>query len=83
MEIYNIQYIVGKYKIHLYSLANRPEKLAEGSLLCLFLKLVQINFIFTDNVRILYISMIIKTYCFFTSKYSFTKIVVQIFTYAC
>jgi hypothetical protein len=32
-----------------------PEKLAEGSLFCLFLKLVQINFIFTDNVRILYI----------------------------
>jgi hypothetical protein len=26
-----------------------------GSLCCLFLKLVQINFIFTDNVRILYI----------------------------
>jgi hypothetical protein len=39
----------------LYSLRNRPEKLAKGSLFCLFLKLVQINFIFTDNVRILYI----------------------------
>jgi hypothetical protein len=48
-------YIVVKYKIHLYSLWNRPEKLAKGSLFCLFLKLVQINFIFTDNVRILYI----------------------------
>jgi hypothetical protein len=48
-------YIVVKYKIHLYSLRNRHEKLAEGSLFCLFLKLVQINFIFTDNVRILYI----------------------------
>jgi hypothetical protein len=47
-------YIVVKYEIHLYSLRNRPEKLAKGSLLCLFLKLVQINFIFTDNVRILY-----------------------------
>jgi hypothetical protein len=47
-------YIVVKYKIHLYSLRNRPEKLVEGSLFCLFLKLVQINFIFTDNVRILY-----------------------------
>jgi hypothetical protein len=45
---------VVKYKIHLYSLRNRPEKLAEGSLFCLFLKLVQINFIFTDNVRMLY-----------------------------
>jgi hypothetical protein len=33
---------------------NRHEKLAEGSLFCLFLKLVQIHFIFTDNVRILY-----------------------------
>ena len=40
----------------MYSLRNRPEKLAKGSLFCLFLKLVQINFIFTDNVRILYIS---------------------------
>ena len=39
----------------MYSLRNRPEKLAKGSLFCLFLKLVQINFIFTDNVRILYI----------------------------
>jgi hypothetical protein len=29
-------YIVVKYKIHLYSLRNRPEKLAEGSLFCLF-----------------------------------------------
>jgi hypothetical protein len=45
-------YIVVKYKIHLYSLRNRPEKLADGSLFCLFLKLVQIHFIFTDNVRI-------------------------------
>jgi hypothetical protein len=45
-----------QYKIHLYSLRNRPEKLAKGSLFCLFLKFVQINFIFTDNVRILYIS---------------------------
>jgi hypothetical protein len=50
-------FIVVKYKIHLYSLRNRPEKLANGSLFCLFLKLVQINFIFTDNVRILYMCM--------------------------
>jgi hypothetical protein len=47
--------MVVKYKINLYSLRNRPEKLANGSLFCLFLKLVQINFMFTDNVRILYI----------------------------
>jgi hypothetical protein len=50
------------YKIHLYSLRNRPEKLAEGSLFCLFLKLVQIKFIFTDNVRILYIYHAISTF---------------------
>ena len=41
----------------MYSLRNRYEKLTEGLLFCLFLKLVQINFIFTDNVRILYIYM--------------------------
>jgi hypothetical protein len=52
--IFSCVQIVVKYKINLYSLQNRPEKLAEGSLFCLFLKLVQINFIFTDNVRILY-----------------------------
>ena len=43
----------------MYSLRNKPQKLAEGSLFCLFLKLVQINFIFTDNVRILYIYTIL------------------------
>jgi hypothetical protein len=52
---HNIRTLVVKYKINLYSLRNRPEKLVVGSLFCLFLKLVQINFIFTDNVRILYI----------------------------
>jgi hypothetical protein len=35
-----------KYKINLHSLRNRPE---------LFLKLMQINYIFFNNVRILYI----------------------------
>jgi hypothetical protein len=49
-------YLQVKYNIHLYSLRNKPEKLAKGSLFCLFLKLVQINFIFTDNVRILYMN---------------------------
>jgi hypothetical protein len=43
----------------LYSLWNRPEKLTKGLLFCLFLKLVQINFIFTDNVHILYISWLL------------------------
>jgi hypothetical protein len=57
-------YIVAKYKICLYSLRNRPEKLAEGSLFCLFLKLVQINFIFTDNVRILYMYCMPKGHFF-------------------
>jgi hypothetical protein len=32
------------------------------SLFCLFLKLVQINFIFTDNVRILYMSTIFSKF---------------------
>jgi len=48
-------YIVVKYKINLHSLRNRLEKIAKGSLFYPFLKLMQINFIFTDNVRILYI----------------------------
>ena len=47
----------------MYSLRNRPEKLAKGSLFRLFLKLVQIIFLFTDNVRILYIYLVfILTY---------------------
>jgi hypothetical protein len=54
INVVNGVFFVVRYKIHL---RNRPEKLAEGSLFCLFLKLVQINFIFTDNVRILYIYM--------------------------
>ena len=41
----------------MYSLRNRPEKLAKCSLFCPFLKLVQINLIFTDNVRILHIRL--------------------------
>ena len=51
----------------MYSLRNRPEKLAEGSLFCLFLKLVQINFIFTDTVRILYIYIYISVYYLYSS----------------
>ena len=64
----------------MYSLRNRPEKLAQGLLFCLFLKLVQINFIFTDNVRILYMSQVkggtLYRYFIFTSK---RWIFVQIF----
>jgi hypothetical protein len=46
-------HIVGKYIIHLHSLGNRTEKLTKGSLVYLFLKLIQIYFIFSDKVYIL------------------------------
>ena len=64
----------------MYSLRNRHEKLAKGSLFCLFLKLVQINFIFTDNVRILYIYRSKAFYIFlyiYISLYSDTKILLK------
>jgi len=48
-------YIVVKYKIYLHSLGEMLEKLARGSIFYLFLKLVQINYIFSDNLRTLYI----------------------------
>jgi hypothetical protein len=44
-----------KYKVHLTRLRNSPEKLTKGRLVYLFLKVVQVNFIFSDNGRILYI----------------------------
>ena len=50
-------YIVIKYKINLHSLRKMIEKLTKGPLFYLFLKLVQINFIFSDNVCIVYISI--------------------------
>ena len=43
-------YIVFKNKINLHSLQNRLEKLANGLPFYLFLKLVQIKYIFSDNV---------------------------------
>ena len=47
-------YIFGKYKMPLYMLRNRTEKISKGSLcFYLFLKFIQINFIFSNNVRIL------------------------------
>ena len=46
-------YIARKYKIDLYSPRNGNEKLTRRSFL--FLKLTQLNVIFSDNVRILYI----------------------------
>ena len=58
-------------EMYLYTLQNRNENLAIGSRLFLFLKLAQINCIFTDNVRILYIYWYIL-YNFW--KYLFVKI---------
>ena len=45
-------YIVRNYQINLHSLRNRTEKLNKGLFFYLFLKLVQINYIFSDNVHI-------------------------------
>jgi hypothetical protein len=53
LRINTTSYIVGKYKINLHPLRNRPEKLAKGSFIYLFLKLVQINFIIANNICIL------------------------------
>ena len=49
------RYIVVEYEINLHSLRNRLENLAKGLLFYLFVKLVLINLIFSDNVHILYI----------------------------
>jgi len=46
-------YIVGKYKICLHLLQNRTEKFTKGSFFYMFLKLIQINNIFSNNERIL------------------------------
>jgi hypothetical protein len=51
---------VVKYKINLHSLRSSLEKLTKGSLFYPFLKLLQINFIFSDNVWIL--SIYVLTY---------------------
>ena len=53
----NIRKLSLKIKINLHALRNRLEKLTNDSLFYLFLKLVQINFIFAENVRILYTSL--------------------------
>ena len=45
-------YIVWKYKIYLVITSKQKEKLPIGSLFFLFLKLVQINYIFPDNIHI-------------------------------
>ena len=51
-------YIVWKYKINWHLLQNRHKKTCQRLALYLFLKLVQINYIFSDNVCILYIYLI-------------------------
>ena len=53
-DTHQYMYIVWKYQIYLHSLQKRTEELAKGArLCCLFLQLVQLNYIFSDNVRIL------------------------------
>jgi hypothetical protein len=64
-------YIVWKYQIHFHSLRNkRIEKFTKGLLFYLFLKLVQINIIFTDN---LYISSTDKT-----DRHDITEILLKV-----
>ena len=53
-------YIVGKYKIYLYELQKRAEQRAFGELFRPVSQRVQINLIFTDNVRILCLSCNVK-----------------------
>ena len=58
---HNIRTLSLNIKINLHSLRNRLQKLAKYSFFYLFLKLVQINYIFSDNVRILYMSLLMLT----------------------
>jgi len=60
---HNIRTLSLNIKINLHSLRNRLEKLAKYLFFYLFLKLVQINYIFSDNVnvRILYMSLLMLT----------------------
>ena len=50
-------------------LDNRPVKLVLDSFFCMFLKPVQTNFIFSDNITILYIYFFVK-YQYFTGIYA-------------
>ena len=58
----NIQYtyIVGKYKIYLYELQKQAEQRSFGDLFWPVSQRVQMNFIFSDNVRILCLSCNVK-----------------------
>jgi hypothetical protein len=49
---HNIRTLSLNIKINLHSLRNRLQKLAKYSFFYLFLKLLQINYIFSDNVHI-------------------------------
>ena len=60
---------VDKYKINLHWLDNRPVKLVLDSFFCMFLKPVQTNFIFSDNITLLYIYFFVK-YQYFTGIYA-------------
>ena len=53
-------YIVDKYKIYLYELQKQAEQRAFGELFIPVSQRVQMNFIFTDNVRILCLSCNVK-----------------------
>jgi len=54
-------YIVYKYKSNFYSPQNRKEMLSIDLLFFLFLKLMQINVIFANNVFILSIYRVLRT----------------------
>ena len=48
--------------MHLHSLQNRTEQIAKCSLFYMFLKLVEINLIYFDNLRILFISIVLGNF---------------------
>jgi len=56
------------HKINLHSPRKMLEKLGKGSLFYLLLKLVQINYIFSDNVRILYIYYVLHDILYYWSR---------------
>jgi hypothetical protein len=44
-------YMVDNNKLYFQFLRNRPEKIEKGLIFYLFQKLVQINYIFSDNIQ--------------------------------
>ena len=63
-------YTVINYQINLHSLRNRLEKLIKGLFFYLYLKLVQINCIFSDTVRMLHIPFSYHNIYTFHGKFS-------------